>query len=111
MSTAAVTSLADKTSIGDASPLSVAPPHQNRGIGAALTREGLKLAAISGYDAVVVLGHSHYYPRFGFCPASSFGLRSVYNVPDDVFMVIELKPGCLNGRSGTIHYADEFGGV
>jgi len=92
-------------------PLSVSPPHQSSGIGTDLSIEGLRLASLSGYDAVVVLGHAHYYPRFGFQPASRYGLKSMYNVQDDVFMAIELKPDCLNGRSGTIYYADEFGGL
>lgn len=91
-------------------PLAVAPEHQGSGIGAALVWEGLIEAARLGFDAVVVLGHARYYPRFGFHPASRYGLKSVYNVPDDVFMAIELKSDCLNGRSGTIYYADEFGG-
>jgi len=91
-------------------PMAVAPQHQGSGIGSALVRDGLIEAARLGWDAVVVLGHAHYYPRFGFSPASRFGLKSVYNVSDDVFMAIELKPDCLKGRTGTIYYADEFGG-
>ena len=32
-------------------------------------------------------------PRFGFVPASRFRLRCEYDVPDDVFMALELVPG------------------
>jgi len=57
------------------SPLSVAPTHQNRGIGSELTREALRLADEGGEPLVLVLGHPTYYPRFGFEPASPLGLK------------------------------------
>jgi putative acetyltransferase len=56
------------------SPLSVAPSHQGRGIGSALTREALRLADEAGEPVVLVLGHSDYYPRFGFEPATPLGI-------------------------------------
>jgi len=31
-----------------------------------------------------IVGHPEYYPRFGFAPVSRFGLRSEYDVPDEV---------------------------
>jgi putative acetyltransferase len=58
------------------SPLSVAPDRQGRGIGAALTRESLRLADERGEPLVLVLGHPTYYPRFGFRPASTLGLQA-----------------------------------
>jgi putative acetyltransferase len=58
------------------SPLSVAPSHQNRGIGSQLTREALRLADGAGEPFVLVLGHPTYYPRFGFEPASPLGLEA-----------------------------------
>jgi putative acetyltransferase len=58
------------------SPLSVAPSHQNRGIGSALTREALRLADEAGEPLVLVLGHPTYYPRFGFEPALGLGLEA-----------------------------------
>jgi putative acetyltransferase len=58
------------------SPLSVAPSHQNRGIGSQLTREALRLADEAGEPFVLVLGHPTYYPRFGFEPASPLGLEA-----------------------------------
>jgi putative acetyltransferase len=61
-----------------------------------------------GHHIVVVLGHPTYYPRFGFTPASSMGLRSEYDVPDEVFMVIELQEGALGGRRGLVKYHPEF---
>jgi len=60
---------------------------------------------------VVVLGHAAFYPRFGFAPASRFGLTCEYDVPDDVFMAMELEPGSLRGASGTIRYHRAFANV
>src|SRR5262249_7220643 len=56
------------------SPLSVAPAHQGRGIGSALPRAALRLADAAGEPLVLVLGHTAYYPRFGFEPATPLGI-------------------------------------
>ena len=92
-------------------PMAVAPQHQRRGIGTALVSEGLETCRRTGCDAVVVLGHAHYYPRFGFVPAARHALRCEYDVPDDVFMVTELNTGALREASGLIRYDDAFGTV
>lgn len=92
-------------------PMAVAPGHQRRGIGSALVRAGLRQCAQLGCQAVVVLGHPEYYPRFGFVPAVQYGIRCEYEVPDDVFMVIELEPGVLLGVSGIAHYDKAFDSV
>ena len=92
-------------------PLSVLPDHQRRGIGSLLVHEGLEECRRIGHEVVVVLGHSKYYPRFGFVPASSKGLCSEYDVPDEVFMVAELRPGALVGRRGLVKYHPEFSKV
>jgi putative acetyltransferase len=89
-------------------PMAVAPARQRQGIGSALVRAGLEECRRQGAHAVVVLGHADYYPRFGFVPASTFGLRSEYEVPDDVFMALELDAGALHQRAGTIRYHPAF---
>lgn len=90
-------------------PMAVLPDRQNRGIGSALVREGLAACRRLRARAVVVLGHPGYYPRFGFRPASRFGVRSEYDVPDEVFMALELETGAL--RPGTIRYHEAFGSM
>ena len=90
-------------------PLAVAISHRQRGIGAALVRAGLDRCKQIGFGAVVVLGHAKYYPRFGFVPSVRFGITSEYDVPDDVFMVVEVEPGYLDGASGMVKYHAAFG--
>lgn len=92
-------------------PMAVAPSCQRHGIGSALVRAGLERCKALGTGAIVVLGHHEYYPRFGFVPSARFGINSEYEVPEEVFMVIELQPGFLRGVSGTIHYHAEFKNV
>lgn len=89
-------------------PLSVLPGFQNQGIGGLLIKEGLSKAASIGYAAVIVLGHEHYYPKFGFVPASKWNIKAPFDVPDNVFMGMELFPGALDGVSGLVEYAPEF---
>ena len=89
-------------------PMAVLPAEQRRGIGSALVRAGLERCKQIGCGAVVVLGHPEYYPRFDFVPASRFGLSCEYEVPDEVFMALELESGILHGKSGTIRYHAAF---
>jgi putative acetyltransferase len=89
-------------------PMAVLPEYQRQGIGTLLVREGLQDCRRIGHEVVVVLGHPEYYPRFGFVRASSKGLRSEYDVADDVFMVAELTTGALKGRTGLVKYRPEF---
>ena len=89
-------------------PLSVLPELQHQGIGGMLIREGLSKAAEAGYGSVIVLGHEHYYPKFGFVPASKWRITAPFDVPDNVFMGMELFPGAFDGVSGEVEYAPEF---
>lgn len=89
-------------------PMAVSPQYQNQGIGSQLVQAGLKECQRIGHNIVVVLGHSEYYPRFGFMPARLKGLRCQYDVPDEVFMVAELEPGALGGREGLVKYHPAF---
>lgn len=89
-------------------PMAVAPECQRRGIGSALVRAGLEHCDELGMGAVVVLGHPEYYPRFGFQPSNGFGITSEYDVPAEVFMVLELRPGYLQGKTGVLKYHSAF---
>jgi putative acetyltransferase len=89
-------------------PMAVMPARQRQGIGSALVHQGLERCRQLGFGAVIVLGHAEYYPRFGFTPASRFGLGSEYDVPDEVFLVLELDQGILQGKPGMIRYHPAF---
>lgn len=89
-------------------PMAVRPDRQRCGIGTALVEAGLAACLRLGTDAVVVLGHPRYYPRFGFMPASRFRLRCAWDVPDDVFMALELRAGCLDEAGGQVEYHTAF---
>lgn len=89
-------------------PMAVLPEYQNRGIGSALVRSGIEACRKRGFDGIVVLGHAHYYPRFGFVPASRFGLRTEYDVPDEVFMAMELKKDVLKGQDALVLFHPAF---
>jgi putative acetyltransferase len=88
-------------------PMAVLPGRQRQGIGSELVRAGLDASRKRGAAAVVVVGHPAFYPRFGFIPASRFGLRCEYEVPDDVFMALELRPGVLR-TGGFVRYHPAF---
>ena len=89
-------------------PIAVRPDRQRSGVGIELIRHGLERCREAGYTIVVVLGHPSYYPRFGFSWARIRGIHWEHEVPGDPFMVMELKPGALEGVTGTARYLPEF---
>jgi putative acetyltransferase len=92
-------------------PMAVVPDLQRREIGSRLVLAGLEACRALGYDAVVVVGHPSYYPRFGFSRADALGLRFEAEVPPEAFMALELRPGALSGRGGIVRYLPEFSGA
>lgn len=90
-------------------PMAVDPARQNEGIGSELVREGLLRAEETELPLVVVLGHPDYYPRFGFDPASAYGVVCPYpGVPPESWMAYTL-PAYEPGIRGTVVYAEPFG--
>ncbi len=92
-------------------PMAVANEYQNRKIGSRLVKIGLQKAEALGYKSVIVLGHPGYYPRFGFKPASHWGIKTTCEVPDNVFMALELVRNGLSGIHGIVEYPEEFNSV
>ena len=75
-------------------PVAVRPDRQNRDVGAALCRAGLESLRAMGAEAVVVLGHPTYYPRFGFSREAAARIASPF-AERPAFMALELSPGAL----------------
>ena len=92
-------------------PMAVLPEQQRKGIGTRLVLSGLEECEKLNFGAVVVLGYPEYYPRFGFVPSSRYGIDCEYEVPEDVFMVKELREGYLSGATGLITYHAAFSNV
>lgn len=88
-------------------PMAVVPVRQKQGIGTRLLQEGLARLGRSEYEAIMVLGHETYYPRFGFSAELARKLASPFDT--DAFMALELKPNALQGEKGSVTYSPAFG--
>ncbi len=89
-------------------PMAVKPDVQKNGIGGQLITAGLNKARELNFKSVIVLGHKHYYPKFGFVPANKWNIKSPFDVQTEAFMGIELMEGGLKNVSGTVKYPKEF---
>jgi len=93
-------------------PLAVLPARQGEGIGSTLTRAGLEHLRATGCALVVLVGHAAYYPRFGFVPASRFGLVCPWpDVPDDVWLAAVLDQVGVPEGGGAVGFARAFAAV
>jgi putative acetyltransferase len=88
-------------------PMAVRPDRQRQGIGSRLVQDGLAELRPIGCEAVIVLGHPGYYPRFGFSAALAEKLDAPFR--GEAFMGLELTPGVLGGYAGSVTYPDAFG--
>jgi len=77
-------------------PVCVKPELQSRGIGAALIRKTLSLAA-GKYPAVVIYGDPAYYSRFGFRPASDSGITDACGHPCPAILIHPLADDIPGG--------------
>ncbi len=89
-------------------PMAVVVKYQRKGVGSQLVKVGIERCKAHGCDALVVLGHPEYYPKFGFVPSVDYRIKSEYEVPDEVFMVLELSDGSLKNKAGTIRFHAAF---
>jgi putative acetyltransferase len=89
-------------------PMAVLPAYQRKGIGSQMVRAGLEECLRLGHEIVVVLGHPDYYPRFGFVLARPKGIDCEFEVPEEAWMILELREGALAGRGGNVKFQPEF---
>ena len=102
-----------KAEVGDAvvlalAPLSVLPEYQRQGVGTALIQEGHRTAKELGYGYSIVLGSESYYPRAGYLPADTLGIKAPFDVPRENFMACRLSNNAP-AIHGMVRYAKEFG--
>ena len=91
-------------------PMCVLPRFQGQGIGSTMVEAGLAALNDLAKPFVVVLGHSHYYPRFGFKLASERGIVPQWDdIPDEAFMALIFDESKMNNVSGVATYGPEFG--
>lgn len=102
-----VTAAGAREGIGLA-PVAVVEKHRKHGIAAQLIETGLAACRDAGFGWAVVLGSPAYYRRFGFQPASSFGLSDEYG-GGPAFQVIGLMQDGVPVGAGLVRYAPEFG--
>ena len=90
-------------------PMAVLPERQRQGIGSMLVQAGIHVLRERNCSFIIVLGHPEYYPRFGFVPASDYGLLCQWDgVPDEAFMVLMLNEFAMAGVSGVASYRNDF---
>lgn len=83
-------------------PISVAPEHQRRGLGARLMKQALAELRGLGASGCVVLGDPNYYARFGFRVEPSLALPGV---PPGYFQALAFD-GSL--PAGVVSYHESF---
>lgn len=88
-------------------PVAVSPACQNEGIGSQLMESAIRHARDGDTDALFLLGHPDYYPRFGFGPTH---INNEYGATD-AFMALELRVDCLRNISALARYVEEFSAV
>jgi predicted N-acetyltransferase YhbS len=83
-------------------PLAVEAPSRKFGAGAALMDHALAAAKARGHRAVILLGDTPYYARFGFSGAKTRELSLPGPFERDRLLGLELSEGALDGAWGMI---------
>lgn len=89
-------------------PTGVLPEFQHQGVGSALMHAVLGAADALGEGIVGLLGAIDYYVKFGFEPASHYGIISPVPEWQPVFQVRPLSMYDARAR-GTFRYSEPFG--
>ena len=84
-------------------PVSIAPTHQNQGIGSILIREGIKRLKEINAQGCVLLGEPSYYGRFGFKAHQQLVLPGI---PAEYFQALSFSDKIPNG---IVKYHNAFG--
>ncbi len=89
-------------------PLGILPKYQRQGIGKKLIEKGHQIAKKLGYHYSIVLGSPNFYSKAGYIPASQYGIKAPFEVPNENFMAIKLND--IDDKiTGIVEYSKEFG--
>jgi predicted N-acetyltransferase YhbS len=83
-------------------PLAVHPDARQRGVGSDLVRRALQEARRRGHGAVLLVGDSAFYGRFGFSAAPTGRLWMPGPYEPHRLLGLELADGALHGATGPI---------
>jgi predicted N-acetyltransferase YhbS len=83
-------------------PLAVDEAWRNRGIGGGLLRRAVGAAQQRGHRAVLLVGDTAYYGRFGFSAAKTGSLWLPGPFDRNRLLACELVPGALDGARGLV---------
>ena len=89
-------------------PVAVLPAFQGKSIGRQLIKYAHEKAKILGFKIIILVGHEHYYPRFGYELTSKYDIRLPFEVPKPNAMVLALETNALNNVNGMVEYATAF---
>ena len=87
-------------------PLSVVPEFQSQGVGKHLVSSVHERAAALGFGTVLLVGTPDYYRQFGYERLGRYPIVLPFEAPDDNCMILELRPGALDGVAGQVKYAE-----
>jgi putative acetyltransferase len=88
-------------------PIAVAPDRQKQGIGSALMKRAIGLAAERAQPVICLLGHASYYPRFGFESARGIGIEPPRPWRDESWLALRL-PAWDPTLRGTARFPPAF---
>ncbi|MBQ9307420.1 MAG: N-acetyltransferase [Clostridia bacterium] len=92
-------------------PISVHPTFQKKGIGSELIRRSMASAKEMGFPGILITGNPAYYHRFGFRPASDYGIVFQDGSSFPELMACELSPGALDNVHGRLLFCPQFSNV
>lgn len=89
-------------------PLSVLPEFQGKGIGSALVRHTVRIAAGMGVKGIVILGDPRNYCRHGFRSGRDYGIGDMNGECPYGLLALELQEGAFAGHAWKFKYSDVY---
>ena len=69
-----------------------------------LIRQALEKTQKLGFKSVILVGHSKYYPKFGFKKASKYGISAPFEVSKISLFALELEKSIMKKCRGIVDY-------